>query len=118
MHLKLIHNNQYKSKLYLDTYNRKHWVIGRSLDCDIVIDSSKISRKHCTLIYNNSEDSIFRIIDGILGSFKKSVNGIYFQDTRILCKDLKIGDAIQLPDNYFLEFTNGDINVSNNNTTV
>jgi len=117
MHIKLIKNNDYINKIYLDIERTRTWVIGRANDCDIIIDSLPISRKHCTIYYLNSEENLgYYILDGLIGNYKTSSNGIFFKNTRIIHKKLHLGDIIQLPDYYSIEFTNGDKYVESKDT--
>jgi hypothetical protein len=60
--------------------------IGRSQDCEILIDDNMLSRVHCTIDFKNEK---WYIIDGVIneeGNIKNSTNGTWiyaFEDTLI-----------------------------------
>jgi diguanylate cyclase (GGDEF)-like protein len=71
---------------------RVHHVVGRSSQCDIVIDSSAASRKHAR---------IERLPDGWCLVDLGSLNGTYVNDVRITAHLLAHGDRIQVGDTIF-----------------
>lgn len=62
------------------------FVIGRSQECEVIIDDNMLSRYHCTVEY---KDGKWQIIDGVIGGeggVKKSTNGTWkyaFEDNLI-----------------------------------
>lgn len=61
------------------------FIIGRSQECDVIIDDNLLSRFHCTIDYRNDK---WFITDGYIdnGSIKKSTNGTWiyaFEDILI-----------------------------------
>ena len=69
------------------------FIIGRSQDCDVIIDDNLLSRYHCTIEFRNGK---WFIIDGYIdnNNIKKSTNGTWiyaFEDT--LIKDKMIFKA-------------------------
>jgi pSer/pThr/pTyr-binding forkhead associated (FHA) protein len=59
-------------------------VIGRELDCDIVIDDKSVSRRHC-LIEVTSRGLLFRDLDSKNGSF---VNGTFVSEEFVTLDDV------------------------------
>ena len=64
-------------------------VVGRSHECDIVINSAKVSKQHMTIECYEGE---FTIKD------MESRNGIFLNGIRINSAGLRDGDAVQLGD--------------------
>lgn len=71
------------------------YVIGRSPDCDIILQSQFASRHHATLHRQQSEggSSYYRIVDGDRKG-KPSANGLLVNGRKVSAKDLKHGDSI------------------------
>lgn len=65
------------------------FMIGRSPDCEVIIDDTMLSRFHCTIEYKEGK---WFIVDGYLdnknqGNYKKSTNGTWiyaFEDSKIV----------------------------------
>ena len=87
INLKIFSGNIRHGKL---SFNPKQspFIIGRSPECDVIIDDSMLSRFHCTIKFMENK---WYIIDGILDiknfyKFKNSTNGSWkyaFEDTAI-----------------------------------
>ena len=87
INLKIFSGNIRHGKL---SFNPKQspFIIGRSPECDVIIDDSMLSRFHCTIKFMENK---WYIIDGILdrkkkNKFKNSTNGSWkyaFEDTAI-----------------------------------
>ena len=76
-------------QLHDDTYS-----LGRSVQCNIVLQSQFISRHHATLIKRKSEEgNRYRIIDGDTEG-KTSVNGLLIDGKKVRFHDLKHGDKV------------------------
>jgi pSer/pThr/pTyr-binding forkhead associated (FHA) protein len=98
----------------LDSQN--HWLIGRSLKCDLTIPDYRISRVHCTVVRSlklpsvnddNTNKNIFYVIDGLFGN-PLSKNGIYLPDhTRVFSYFLKDKSYIVLNNIFSLYFEIG-----------
>ena len=91
MNIKIFSGNIRHGQL---SFNPKHSpvVIGRSPDCDVIIDDSMLSRFHCTIEFKQDKNKWF-IVDGIYDKdkkgIKKSTNGSWkyvFEDTKITDK--------------------------------
>lgn len=67
---------------------KKSTIIGRSAECDLVIDNSYISSQHA--VVHRSDDNAFIIED------KESTHGVKVNDVKIIAEKLKHGDAIRL----------------------
>lgn len=67
--------------------DRKEWKVGRSAECDIVIDNLGVSRHHCTLIHRQRE---WYVVDN------NSSNGTFVNGERIGERLLKHQDRIVL----------------------
>jgi len=65
------------------------YIIGRSAECDFVLDGKEVSRCHARIFY---EDGKFKIED------LNSTNGTYLNGKRISITDLKHGDEINIGD--------------------
>ena len=74
--------------------------IGRHADCDVRIDSKKISRRHCVIVQLHD-----RIVARDLGS----TNGIYFGNQRVNECVIARDDEIQIANlRYKLVFNSGE----------
>ncbi len=65
------------------------YIIGRSAECDFVLDGKEVSRRHARIFY---EDGNFKIED------LKSTNGTYLNGKKIDITDLHHGDEIKIGD--------------------
>ena len=61
--------------------------VGRHADCDVRIDSKKISRRHCCIIQLEN-----RLVIRDLGS----TNGVYCNGQRVEEADLSVNDEVQI----------------------
>ena len=68
-------------------------ILGRSKEANIVIDSGKISKKHCCLSWKKEQLSIKDL---------KSSNGIFVNGTKVEQSDLTHGDRIVIGDSVFV----------------
>ena len=68
--------------------DKKSTVIGRSAECDLVIDNSYISSQHA--VVHRSDDNTFIIED------KESTHGVKVNDVKVIAEKLKHGDSIRL----------------------
>jgi diguanylate cyclase (GGDEF)-like protein len=68
---------------------RSEYIIGRSTECDFVLDGKEVSRRHTRIFYENDK---FKIED------LKSTNGTYLNGKRIDITDLHHGDEIKIGD--------------------
>lgn len=72
----------------------KIYSLGRSKQCDIVLQSQFVSRHHATLIRREEEENnYYRIIDGN-NEGKTSVNGLLIDGKKVRFHDLKNGDKV------------------------
>ena len=73
----------------------KSYTIGRSKECDIVLNDRRVSRKHAHIV---SLDATFRIVDGYYedGVLKRSVNHVFVNGSAVLEKVLAAGDSITI----------------------
>ncbi len=73
----------------------KSYTIGRSKDCDVVLNDRRVSRKHAHIV---SSDGTFRIVDGYYedGVLKRSVNHVFVNGSAVLEKVLAAGDSITI----------------------
>lgn len=67
---------------------KKSTVIGRSAECDLVIDNSYISSQHAVI--HRSDDNTFIIED------KDSTHGVKVNDIKVVAERLNHGDSIRL----------------------
>lgn len=76
-HYLIIQDNRGRKELLL---TEEKYILGRSVNCDIIIKSQFVSRHHATLIRHQREDNSFyyEIIDGN-GADKVSANGLLFR---------------------------------------
>lgn len=73
------------------------YLIGRSLDCDIVLHSLIVSRYHAHLLAvedPKSDTPVYWIIDGGSSESERSTNGLTINGTRKESHELKHGDTI------------------------
>lgn len=87
-------------------HDQTMWVVGRSSDCNIVINNRYISRKHCTIVKvtNVFGDIVFGIVDGLLGEQDGSKYGIWKNGSKVVSAILKHNDIIQIAPNIYLKF--------------
>ena len=73
----------------------KTYSIGRSKDCDVVLNDRRVSRKHAHIV---AADGIFRIVDGYYedGLLKRSVNHVFVNGSPVLEKVLASGDSVTI----------------------
>ena len=71
--------------------NEKHFTIGRSADCSLLIDDKKASRIHAQIVHVNGQ--------GILEDMGSS-NGTLVNNTPVTKKILASGDEIQIGDTF------------------
>ena len=71
----------------------KTYTIGRSKDCDIVLNDRRVSRKHAHIL---GDAEGFHLIDGYYedGLLKRSVNHVFVNGSPVLEKALAAGDVI------------------------
>ena len=71
----------------------KTYTIGRSKDCDIVLNDRRVSRKHAHIL---GDAEGFHLIDGYYedGLLKRSVNHVFVNGSPVLEKVLAAGDAV------------------------
>lgn len=71
----------------------KTYTIGRSKDCDIVLNDRRVSRKHAHIL---GDGEGFHLIDGYYedGLLKRSVNHVFVNGSPVLEKVLAAGDAV------------------------
>ncbi|MBL8122619.1 MAG: FHA domain-containing protein [Pyrinomonadaceae bacterium] len=71
----------------------KTYTIGRSKDCDIVLNDRRVSRKHAHIL---GDAEGFHLIDGYYedGLLKRSVNHVFVNGSPVLEKALAAGDAV------------------------
>ncbi len=69
-------------------------LIGRSEDCEITINSPKVSREHCSI--SRLSDDMFLVVD------LNSTNGTWYEDGRISETELPLDSKIQIG-NYLLK---------------
>lgn len=69
------------------------FIIGRSPQCDLVLDDTTVSRVHATLVLDWQTKRHF-IHDGQLMPVKRSVNGLFVNAVRHKITLLKHGDLI------------------------
>ena len=68
--------------------------LGRSKECNIMLQSQFVSRHHATLIKREQDDgNYYRIIDGN-SEGKTSVNGLLIDGKKVRFHDLKHGDRV------------------------
>ncbi len=68
--------------------------LGRSVQCNIVLQSQFVSRHHATLIQRQEEErKYYRIIDGD-SQGKTSVNGLLINGKKVRFHDLRNGDKV------------------------
>ncbi|MEN9519189.1 MAG: hypothetical protein RLZZ381_1777 [Cyanobacteriota bacterium] len=68
--------------------------MGRSAQCNILLQSQFVSRHHATLVRRQEEDHYYyRIIDGD-SEGKNSVNGLLINGKKVRFHDLKPGDRV------------------------
>jgi pSer/pThr/pTyr-binding forkhead associated (FHA) protein len=68
--------------------------LGRSAQCNILLQSQFVSRHHATLVRRQEEDHYYyRIIDGD-SEGKNSVNGLLINGKKVRFHDLKPGDRV------------------------
>ena len=79
----------------IDLEAGKTYTIGRSKDCDIVLNDRRVSRKHAHIV---AADGTFRIVDGYFedGLLKRSVNHVFVNGSPVLEKVLAAGDSITI----------------------
>ena len=63
------------------------YVLGRALDCDIVLGGSGVSRSHCRLVFLDQEWHVEDL---------DSRNGIFLNDTKIERSVLRHGDRLRI----------------------
>ena len=75
-------------------------LIGRGLDCDVILSDRLISRKHATLRYNDSA-KVWMIED------MKSSNKTYLNDEIVTKNQVIAGDEIRIGD-FYIEVSLGE----------
>ena len=73
----------------------KTYSIGRSNECDVVLNDRRVSRKHA---YISPDGNQFRIVDGYYedGVLKRSVNHVFANGSPVLEKALVPGDSLTI----------------------
>ena len=73
----------------------KTYTIGRSKDCDVVLNDRRVSRKHAHVV---AADGVYRIVDGYYedGLLKRSVNHVFVNGSPVLEKVLAAGDSVTI----------------------
>jgi hypothetical protein len=64
-------------------------IIGRSENCDLIIDDPSVSRRHCVIVQSNSRYVVFDF---------KSSNGVSFKGESVFQKELNDGDVFAIGD--------------------
>lgn len=79
----------------------KTYTIGRSKDCDIVLNDRRVSRKHAHI---RGDAEGFHLIDGYYedGLLKRSVNHVFVNGSPVLEKVLAAGDAVVIGESQIL----------------
>ena len=67
--------------------NRGQIVVGRDLQCNVVLDDSSISQRHCRIL---RDENGYRVVD------LKSLNGTYVNDRLVDEQDLVDGDLVRV----------------------
>jgi adenylate cyclase len=71
------------------------YTIGRSKECDVVLNDRRVSRKHAHIV---SDGPRFRIVDGYYedGVLKRSVNHVFVNGSPVLEKELSASDSVTI----------------------
>ena len=100
-HILIIQDDKGKKEILL---KKSRYSIGRSQQCDIIIDSPFVSRHHATIIrqFNQEGYTYYEIFDG--DGRKPSANGILINGKKVNHQDLKNRDKVVFGPQVFLQY--------------